>query len=270
MVATDEMFTGSIPEVYGRFLVPLIFEFYASDLAGRIAKSNPENVLEIAAGTGALTRAMALALPAGARIVATDLNQPMLDQAAATRAHDSRIEWRQADALALPFANQTFDAVACQFGVMFFADKIRGFTEAARVLKPGAGYYFNVWDQISKNEFADVVNDAVARLFPDNPSGFMARTPHGYWDTDKIRSELTAAGFMSISFETVQAISVAASARDAAIAFCQGTPLRNEIEARDRSRLEDATQAATEALQRRFGKGSIEGQMTAHVFTATR
>jgi ubiquinone/menaquinone biosynthesis C-methylase UbiE len=267
---TDRLFAGSIPDIYDRFLVPLIFEAYATDLAERIARADPKDVLETAAGTGVLTRAMASKLPAQARIVATDLNQPMLDRAAARQHGDGRIAWRQADALALPFHDQAFDIVACQFGVMFFPDKVQGYKEARRVSRTGGRFLFNVWDRISENVFAQVVTEALAGLFPLDPPSFMARTPHGYHDVEKIRGELTTAGFASISVETVDGTSRAASARDVAIAYCQGTPLRNEIEARDPKRLEDATRAAQEALAQRFGTGPVEGRIRAHVFTAIR
>jgi ubiquinone/menaquinone biosynthesis C-methylase UbiE len=270
MVATDKLFAGSIPEIYDRYLVPLIFEAYARALAARLAQVNPTDVLETAAGTGVLTRALASRLPAQARIVATDLNQPMLDRAAARQSPDARIAWRQADALALPFGDQSFDAVACQFGVMFFPDKPQGYREARRVLRPGGHLLFDVWDKISENEFARVVTEALAQVFPDDPPRFMARTPHGYHDLRQIRDELTAVGFGSISIETLVETSRAAVPRDVAIAFCQGTPLRNEIEARDASRLEDATNAASEALARRFGAGPLGGRMSAHVIDAVR
>jgi ubiquinone/menaquinone biosynthesis C-methylase UbiE len=270
MAETDKVFAGSIPELYDRFLVPLIFEYYARDLAGRVAKANPTHVLETAAGTGALTREMAARLPAHAAVTATDLNQPMLDHAAAGLRYDGRFAWRPADALALPFADQTFDVVACQFGVMFFPDKTKGYAEARRVLKPSGRFVFNVWDRISENDFACVVTDALATVFPHDPPRFMARTPHGYHDVARIREDLTAAGFASISIDTLATASKASAPRDVAIAFCQGTPLRNDIEARDAARLEEATQAATDALARRFGGGPIEGRISAHVVTAVR
>jgi ubiquinone/menaquinone biosynthesis C-methylase UbiE len=140
MTSLDKQFTGSIPQMYQRFLVPLIFEPYARDLAERVAAVGPATVLETAAGTGVLTRALAARLPAQAQIVATDLNQPMLDLATLITPADARLTWRQADALALPFADQSFDVVACQFGVMFFPDRIRGYKEAFRVLKPGGRF----------------------------------------------------------------------------------------------------------------------------------
>lgn len=270
MAETDKVFAGSIPELYDRYLVPLIFEYYARDLAARVARANPVRVLETAAGTGALTREIAAALPAHATVTVTDLNQPMLDHAAASLRHDGRFAWRQADALALPFANQKFEVVACQFGAMFFPDRVKGYAEARRVLTSGGRFIFNVWDRIEENDFALVVTGALATVFPSDPPRFMAHTPHGYHDVARIRADLTAAGFTSIAIETIATTSKAPSPRDVAIAFCQGTPLRNEIGARSASRLEEATQAAADALARRFGAGAIEGRISAHVITAVR
>ena len=270
MAATDKLFAGKIPEIYDRFLVPLIFDLYAGDLAERVAKVKPRDVLETAAGTGALTRAIASRLPMDARIVATDLNQPMLDYGAAKQPRDRRIIWQQADALALPYEDQTFDVVACQFGVMFFPDKVKGYREARRVLKPGGRFLFNAWDRIAENEFVGVVTQALAALFPQDPPDFVARTPHGYFDVERIREELTRAGFTSISVEARDDISRGHSPHDVAIAYCEGTPLRNEIEARDPSRLEEATQKVAEALAQRFGSGPIEGRIRAHVITTVR
>src|SRR5262245_915008 len=197
MVVTDKLFAGSIPEIYDRYLVPLIFEPYAIDLAERVAGHRPQRVLETAAGTGVLTRAMAARLP-DAHIVATDLNQPMLDHAARRQTAGS-VEWRPADAVALPFGDRGFDGVTCQVGVMFVPDEVRGFSEARRVLKPRGRFLFNVWDRISDNDFSDVVTKAVAGLFPDNPPLFLARTPHGHHDVEQIRADLQAAGFTDIS-----------------------------------------------------------------------
>jgi ubiquinone/menaquinone biosynthesis C-methylase UbiE len=268
MVATvDKVFAGSIPEIYERFLVPLIFEPYALDLAARLAQTKPDAVLETAAGTGVLTRAIASALPA-ARMV-TDLNQPMLDHAKSRQPADGRIAWRQADALALPFEDRGFDAVACQFGAMFFPDKVQGYKEARRVLKPRGHFFFNVWDRIEANDFADVITQELAAVFPQDPPRFMARTPHGYHDVKQIRDELKAAGFTNISIDAVDARSKAPSPRDPAIAYCQGTPLRSEIEARGAPGLEEATNKAADAMARRFGSGAVDGRIRAFVISAS-
>jgi ubiquinone/menaquinone biosynthesis C-methylase UbiE len=270
VVASDKVFAGSIPEIYDRFLVPLIFEPYARDVAERLAVIDPHDVLETAAGTGVVTRAIASRLPGHARIVATDLNQPMLDRAQAQQSDDRRVEWRQADALSLPFEDRSFDAVVCQFGAMFFPDRVQGYKQARRVLRPGGGFLFSVWDRISANEFADAVTDALAAMFPDDPPRFLARTPHGYHDADDIRADLNEAGFSEISIDAVEHRSKAASPRDPAVGYCQGTPLRNEIEARDPARLQEATEHAAEVLAKRFGRGPIDGRMQALVISATR
>lgn len=269
MATTDTVFQGSIPATYDRYLGPLIFAPYAADLARRLKDMSEGDVLETAAGTGIVTRELARTLPMSVGITATDLNQPMVDFAAA-HSDAGRITWRQADALKLPFADGTFDVVVCQFGAMFFPDKCAGYGEALRVLKPGGRFIFNVWDRIENNEFTAVVTNAVAALFPDDPPKFLARTPHGYHDTAMIRRDVEAAGFKRIEIETIAHNSRAASHRDPALAFCQGTPLRNEIEARDASRLNEATEAAASALAARFGTGPIEGKIQAHVITAVR
>jgi ubiquinone/menaquinone biosynthesis C-methylase UbiE len=268
MQAGDKVFAGSIPELYDTLLVPLIFEVYARDLAARVARFAPRELLEVAAGTGAATSALVSQLSGQCRIVASDLNQPMLDRAAAKPALAGRVTFRQADALALPFENGAFDAVACQFGAMFFPDRVKGYAEAHRVLKPKGHLAFNVWDEIGTSEFTKAVVDAVAALFPDDPPAFLARTPHGYHDVDKIRSDVRAAGFTDISIETVEHVSRAASPCEPALAFCQGTPMRNEIEARGGS-LDAATDAAAALLAKRFGNGPIEGRIRAHVITAS-
>jgi ubiquinone/menaquinone biosynthesis C-methylase UbiE len=268
MLETDKVFAGSIPENYDRHMVPLIFEPFAADLARRAASLSPKAVLETAAGTGVVTRALAPKLSPGARYVVTDLNQPMLDYAASQQAPDSRIEWRQADALALPFPDAAFDLVCCQFGAMFFPDRISAYREARRILKPGGHFLFNVWDRIEENVFANDVTNALADIFPDNPPRFLARTPHGYHDTAVIRTELEAAGFGSLAIETRAEQSRASSARLPAIAYCQGTLLRNEIEARDAGKLEAATDYAASVIEQRHGSGEVAAKIQAHVIMA--
>jgi ubiquinone/menaquinone biosynthesis C-methylase UbiE len=265
---SDKLFAGSIPEIYDRYLVPLIFEAFANDLAERTAAPSPGCVLETAAGTGVVTRVLAAKLASDARYVVTDLNQPMLDHAASRQGVDRRISWRRADALSLPFDDASFDAVCCQFGVMFFPDRVAGYVEARRVLRPGGSFLFNVWDRIEENEFASVVTDAAATVFPENPPRFLARTPHGYHDISLIRDELSRAGFSRISVSTLEETSRAPSPRHPAVAYCQGTPLRNEIEARDASLLDFVTDRATEAIANRYGNGPVVGKLQGHVIVA--
>jgi ubiquinone/menaquinone biosynthesis C-methylase UbiE len=248
-------------------LGPLLFAPYAADIARRLTGITSGRVLETAAGTGILTRVLAHALPETVAILATDLNQPMIDFAAA-QIGAARVAWRQADALALPFDDNLYDAVVCQFGVMFFPDKVAAYREAKRVLKPGGRFVFNVWDRLEENEIADIVTEAVAALFPEDPPRFLARTPYAYHEIRKLRDEVVEAGFASCEAETVQFFSRAGSARDAVVGLCQGTPLRNEIEARDPARLDAATDIAAAAVAARFGPGPISARMQAHVITA--
>ncbi|WP_027802964.1 class I SAM-dependent methyltransferase [Paraburkholderia dilworthii] len=266
----DTRFSGSIPELYDSHLVPLIFEPYAADLAKRVAMHHPSRVLETAAGTGVLTRAMAHALPAHVDLVATDLNQPMLDRAAAIGTARP-VKWQQADATRLPFDDASFDVVVCQFGAMFFPDKTRAFSEARRVLRREGVLLFNVWDRIDENEFADTVTAALADLFPTDPPVFLVRTPHGYCDPQAISHDVAGAGFTEAPrLETIAARSRAVSARVPAVAYCQGTPLRNEIDARSGASSSDATLAAETAIARRFGTGPVDGKIQAHVISVQR
>jgi SAM-dependent methyltransferase len=265
----DKVFAGSVPRLYQEYLVPLIFEPYAADIVNRLRTRPVSRVLEIAAGTGVVTRTLTAALPEDVAIVATDLNQAMLDQAVAIGT-TRPVDWRQADAMQLPFPDGTFDAVICQFGAMFFPDKARAFSEARRMLGPGGVFIFNVWDRIEENEFAHVVTAALESVFPADPPRFMARTPHGYHDKTNIARDVSSGGFGGTpEITTVAARSPAATARVPAIAYCQGTPLRGEIEARNPMGLADATDVAAEAIAKRFGRGAVDAQIQAHVVVVT-
>ncbi|MBK5333223.1 MAG: class I SAM-dependent methyltransferase [Ilumatobacteraceae bacterium] len=268
--ASDVVFAGSIPDLYEIYLVPLIFQPYADDLADRLAERHPTSVLELAAGTGVVTRALASRLPENSAITATDLNQPMIDHAA-TIGTSRPVMWRQADAENLPFDDESFDAIVCQFGVMFFPDRHKAYTEMHRVLRTGGVALFNVWDSIEHNDVPNVVTQALATVFTDDPPRFLARTPHGYHDVGVIRADVLAAGFDSTStIDTVSARSKAATCSMPAIGFCQGTPLRNEIEARDPAGLAAATAVAAAAIGDRFGRTNVDGAIRAHVITAIK
>lgn len=227
------------------------------------------DVLETAAGSGVVTRALAPLLANSARYVVTDLNPPMLERAKRRQPEDARLSWQQADALALPFEDNQFDVVTCQFGAMFFPDKPKGYAEALRVLRPNGRFLFNIWDHIRHNEFADVVTRVAAKLLPDNPPNFLPRTPHGHHDTDQIRSDLQVAGFTNIEIETVTAVSTAATASGPAIAYTQGTPLRNEIEKHGGEMLEVVTQAATAEIEALYGAGPVSAKVQGFVITAS-
>lgn len=265
----DTHFGAAIASLYQAHMVPMLFEPYATELVARVLARPCARVLEVAAGTGVVTRHLAEHLPAHVAITATDLNPAMLDLAQSLGTARP-VVWQVADAMQLPFGDAAFDAVVCQFGAMFFPDKVKGFAEAHRVLAPGGALFFNVWDRLGKNEFADTVTTAMASAFPLDPPRFLARVPHGYHDLVAIARDLAQGGFTAPHMHTVQSRSHAASPRIPAEAMCQGTPLRAEIEARDIGGLEAATAMAEAALAYRFGTGPIEGRMQAHVITAVR
>ena len=264
MTSSDSIFSGSIAALYDRLLVPMLFRPYALDLARWVAADRPAAILETAAGTGIVTEAILEGVP-GAALVATDLNQAMLDVAAA-RIVSPQVSFQQADALALPFPDAGFAVVVCQFGAMFFPDRVLAYREARRMLKPGGRLLFNVWDRIEANPATDIAARAVASLFPDDPPDFFARVPFGYHDKAAIEADLLAAGFSHVEAETVTMRSRIGSAREAAAGLCQGTPLRSEIEAR--GSLDEATEAAAAALAQLVGPDGFDAPMSAHVFSA--
>jgi ubiquinone/menaquinone biosynthesis C-methylase UbiE len=264
---SDQDFVGSIPDVYDRCLGPLLFRPYAEDLAARLAARPIRGALELAAGTGIATAEAARVLPTGTRIVATDLNQAMLD-VAARRVNAPDVEFQTADAQDLPFADGSFDTIFCQFGVMFLPDKDRAYREMRRVLAGDGTLIFSVWDRVENTPVVATVVAALARHFPDDPPRFITRVPHGYYEPGTIRDSLSAAGFTEITVEPVTLPSEAPSAHEVAVGFCQGTPVRHEITARDATGLSAATDAVSDALAERFGDGPVSATMTALIVTA--
>ena len=263
-----DRFAGSVPANYDRLMVPLKFRPYAEEMARRAVQLQPERILETAAGTGVLTEALHCALPE-AQIVATDLNQPMLDVAAG-RLRSDNIQFLAADALDLPFGDDGFDLVVCQFGAMFFPDKVRGHSEARRVLRDGGAYLLAIWDQIERNTVSDMAQRALIEQFPADPPLFMREGPFGYSDAKQIEHDLRDAGFERVTMETVELRSRSSSAREAATAICYGTPMGSEIEDRGPGSLERVFERVVEALVPFERANGFDAPMAAHIVTATK
>ena len=261
--ATDRLWVGSMPEAYERWLGPSVFQPFAADLARRVAARRPQRVLELAAGTGIVTREL-LAAAEGAEITATDLNDAMVQYGAGLA---PGAQWRQADALNLPFDDGQFDTVVCQFGVMFFPDKVAAYAEARRVLASGGSLLFNSWGTVEEHEFGAALTAGLQQAFPDDPPTFLSDIPHGYSDVDTVLGHLRAAGFADVSVETITLVGRAASAGDVATGFCTGTPLRPAIEAR--ADLAATTAAVTAVMEAQLGSGEVSSRMVAHVFDAS-
>ena len=269
MSSTDAAFSGSIPGLYDRHLARLFFEPYANEVARRAADLHPDWILETAAGTGILTAALAEAIPS-AHIVATDLNQAMLDLARARVVSDN-LRFETADAQDLPFEDSSFDLVVCQFGTMFYPDRVLGNKEGRRVLRDDGSYIAVIWDRLDRNPASRIVHEAVTALFPDDPPGFVARTPFGYSDTALIEADMKAAGFADVAIETVELSSdPRTTAHDAAAGLVLGSPLRAEIEPRGASSLQRAVEAAEQALEELEGPDGFRSPLSAHIVTATR
>ncbi len=265
MVESAPLFAGSIAGNYNKYLVPLLFDGYASDLAGTLDVPVGGAVLELACGTGALTRHLRASLASSTRLLATDLNPGMLETAESELSTVEGIEFQIADGTDLPFEDGSFDAVVCQFGVMFYPDKAQGFAEAARVLKPGGRLHFNVWDSLEHNSSTKVVHDAVTALSPEIT--FLA-TPHGYNDISSIKTTLETAGFRGLEISVRPRRSRAASVNDVVVGFVAGSPLAAELESRDL--VDEGREAVASALISAYGDGPFAAPMQAIVFIAAK
>jgi ubiquinone/menaquinone biosynthesis C-methylase UbiE len=257
--------TGSVPEAYDRYMAHL-FEPYADDLAERVPAGS-ERVLELACGTGIVTKRLRDALPSSAVLVATDLNEPMLERARRSVAA-ADITWQQADAQALPFEGGSFDTVVWAFGRMFLPDKVRGFREAKRVLSCDGVLLGNVWCSRADNPTPEVIQEVVERLFPDDTPRFLD-APYGYCDEDRIRADLHDAGWPDPRLEVVSLEVESASADDVAKGWVRGTPLAGELVERQAD-LDAVERAVAEALAATFGSAPYRSQSSAIVITATR
>jgi len=267
MKDSHSAFVGEIPQNYEKYLGPLIFKEYAEDLANRITAPSGGIVLEIAAGTGMATRQLRDSIPDSVRIVVTDLNSDMLNVAKKKFGSDDNIEFQTANALELPFEDSTFDAVACQFSVMFFPDKLVALQECARVLKPGGKFYFNIWDSFEHNHFIRTVNREITACLPKNPPDFF-NTPYGYFDIDLVKNILFEAGFSDIDISVLPRTSTAEEARQVALGYVLGTPVRLEIEKYAPESLHSIVDRVERAVGKEFGFNPSSAKMQAVVFTA--
>jgi ubiquinone/menaquinone biosynthesis C-methylase UbiE len=262
-------FEGSIPEIYDQHLGPVMFPVYATDLAGRISVADGGRVLEMAGGTGISTRKLRDILATSVAIVATDLNEPMLEVARKKFAAGENITFQPADATSLPFEDGEFDAVICQFGVMFFPDKAVAFNQVMRVLKPGGAFAFNVWDDETHNPAAARVADTIMGFLPEGTANFF-KVPFGFNDEKVIRELLQGAGFVDIAIETRPIEAEAESAVHLARGFVQGNPIVLDIRDNPDINEEEVVEAVAAALREIGGDNPMRATLQAKVITARR
>jgi SAM-dependent methyltransferase len=262
-------FVGSIPENYDRYLGPCLFEPYAADIVERVKISEGASVLEIACGTGIVTRHLRDRLPKSAKLVASDLNEAMLAYAAAKFGPDDAVEWKQADATSLPFADASFDAVVCQFGLMFVPDKLAALREVHRVLVPGGSFVFNVWDSIDKNELAQISHETVSTFFEHDPPTFY-QVPFGLYEQELIVNLLDDAGFRDSHISILAKTGMSPSSKDAAMGLIEGNPIIVEIKQRATSDVQTVEAAVAAAIASRCGDNPVRSKLQALVGTARR
>ena len=261
-------FAGSVPEKYDELMVPLFFHPYAVELARRAQQASPRRILETAAGTGIVTQVLHEALPE-AELIATDLNSPMLE-VARQRVASSDVRFVVANAEELPFEDASFDLLVCQFGAMFFPNKVSAHAEAHRVLHDGGIYLLAIWDRIERNPLSASAQQVLIEMFPDDPPLFMREGPFSYSDPSIIAGDLHAAGFGTVELETIELRSRSPSARDAAAALCHGTPMGVEVSERAPGSLDRIFAAVERSLQRFESLNGIDAPMSAHIVTATK
>jgi SAM-dependent methyltransferase len=269
MADRDAAFVGSIPATYDRYLGPLLFEAFAEDLAARVAVTPGMRVLEIACGTGLVTERLVRRLRGQGTVMATDLNEPMIAYARQKPFGASGVEWRPADGTKLPFEDRAFDAVVCQFGLMFFPDKAAGVREAFRVLEPGGRYLVSTWDSFAQNSFGRIAHETIGSFFPSDPPDFY-RVPFSLDDPALVRGWLESAGFRDIACDTVSKVGVSPSAADAAIGLVDGNPVYNAIMQRDPTALSGIRTAVAKNLAAELGDHPLRCPLRAFVFSATR
>jgi SAM-dependent methyltransferase len=269
MADRDAAFVGTIPENYDRYLGPLFFHAPADEVAARLEVRPGLRVLETACGTGIVTERLLARLAGRGRVVATDVNEPMLAYAAAKLAAAGPVQWRPADAMKLPFDDRAFHAVVCQFGLMFFPDKPAGLREAFRVLASNGRLLLHVWDRLEDNPVARITHETVATFFPSDPPQFYT-VPFSLHDVGVVRGWLEAAGFVDIQAERLTLAGTSPSALDAARGLIEGNPIYLDIVQRRPAALPDIRAAVARNLAEVLGDRPLRGPLRTILYTARR
>jgi len=270
MTNSATQFTGDIPKNYDAGLGPVIFDPYAENIAARAKALKPSRVLEIAAGTGRVTRKLRDALPDDTSILASDLNDAMLEVARPLFGADENITFEVIDGMAISKDDATFDLLLAQFGVMFMPDKVDHYREALRVLKSGGTYLFNTWDSWDGNPWAGVGHNTVETFFPGEAPGFY-KVPFHYHDPKQIKADLESAGFADITIERLEKDGRVTSFETFSHAVVFGNPLADEIRALGTGVSPEETREAVKAkFIETFGEAPTTIPLAAFVVTAKR
>jgi len=263
------LFTSSVATLYDEILGPAFFEPYAIETTNRVAALNPQKVLETACGTGRVTNHLRKVLSKSATLIATDISNDMLAVAEKKLSAIKDISWQQADAMNLPFDDESFDAVVCQFGAMFFADRKKGFIEAMRVLKNGGAFIFSVWDKLEFNPVTAASRQILKDFFEGNPPKSM-NMAFSMTDKNDIANQLTETGFTNIKIETVNKVCIAESAEGLAKAIIDGSTNSDYIKERDANAAPFLKKKIAKAISEKFGDHPVKGTMQAIIIAAEK
>jgi SAM-dependent methyltransferase len=262
-------FSGSIPANYETYLGPLFFEPFAKAMIDHIRPMHLEAVLEVACGTGRVTKYLPNTLHPSAQMVITDINPAMVEYAKKVCGTNPRFQWDIVDAVKLPYKAAQFDGILSAFGVMFYSDRRKAYEEAMRVLKPGGVFVFTAWDKMENNPSAHMTTKTLQHFFPENTPAFY-HVPFSYWHEPTIHADLTAAGFTSVQMELLNLTGHADSPQSAARGLLEGTPVYTEIIARDESVLAPLNKHLAALLEKRFGSRDLKVPLQARLVTAIK
>ena len=259
-------FSGSIPHHYEQYLGPMFFEPYAIEVSKRIDPSSVHIVLEIASGTGRVTRHLRERIPGTSKLIASDISQDMLS-VAKEKLRNLDIDWQIIDAQQLPFNDNSIDLVVCCFGYMFVPDKPKAFAEAYRVLKPGGMLLFTTWNKLELNA-ASYTYRTAAKKYLQDPLSESYNLPFSMNDERAISSILQNAGFSKITIESVNKVSISQTAKEAANGLAQGGSIYNEIMKRNPAWIEEIKSIVEKKLAENFGAAPMIAPMSAVISQA--
>jgi len=259
-------FSGSVPAHYDQYLGPLYFEPYAIEVTNRIDPSSIKLALELASGTGRVTKHLRRVLPPTAKLIASDISEDML-AIAKEKLKNEKVDWETIDAQQLPFEDNSIDLVVCCFGFMFVPDKLKAFAEVLRVLRPEGMFIFSTWDKLEANG-ASFVHRTIAKKYLEEPLPASFNLAFSMHDESSIKSTLEEVSFSKIFVEKVNKQCYASSSKDAAEGLTMGGSIYNEIMKRNPAWIDEIRIRVEKELSEKYGTSPMIAPMSAVISQA--